>query len=285
MGFENRASYLLGKCSTTWAMPPVLLLLAFFQIESHTFCPGVDLRLRSSYLILLSSWDYRCASPLLIRPAYPAAGDLGLWTTFCTSEPPRPCVMSPCLQLLTLTAPHASSLDTNITVVLDDVRGVAPTPLMYGTHTCIQEWQESCVFCLLPLPKDTWQPGPRNGPLHTRLASPHSNWEHGHRCCCSGPEREAMHRGWDLTDCPGLLLPKSPQWTLSWTPWFDFIPFPRVPPLLKSLALSWAQGGVWQQGQLHRLGLHLACSNSLSEGGLLPKVSKLVCWSQKTNHF
>jgi hypothetical protein len=44
LGIQLRASCLLGECSTTWVMPPVLLLfvcLFFFQIRSCTFVCSV----------------------------------------------------------------------------------------------------------------------------------------------------------------------------------------------------------------------------------------------------
>jgi hypothetical protein len=41
LGFELRASHLLGRWSTTWATPPALLCVGFFQDRiSWTICPG-----------------------------------------------------------------------------------------------------------------------------------------------------------------------------------------------------------------------------------------------------
>jgi hypothetical protein len=52
--FNLRASHLLRRHSTTWATPPTLLPLVFFFREGLT-----GLGLRSIYLCLLSSWDYK----------------------------------------------------------------------------------------------------------------------------------------------------------------------------------------------------------------------------------
>jgi hypothetical protein len=58
-GFELRASCLLGRCSTTWVMPPTLFSY-FFKMEYYAFCQGhlgAALRMWSSYVCLLNSWD------------------------------------------------------------------------------------------------------------------------------------------------------------------------------------------------------------------------------------
>jgi hypothetical protein len=47
MGLKLRASHLLGKCTTTWAILLVLFALVIFEIESH-FMPQINLA--SSYL-------------------------------------------------------------------------------------------------------------------------------------------------------------------------------------------------------------------------------------------
>jgi hypothetical protein len=39
LGFELRASWLLGRCSTTWATPPAVFMLITFEMWSH-FIPG-----------------------------------------------------------------------------------------------------------------------------------------------------------------------------------------------------------------------------------------------------
>jgi hypothetical protein len=38
--FELRNSCLLGECSTTWVIPPVLITLIIFHIASWSFCQG-----------------------------------------------------------------------------------------------------------------------------------------------------------------------------------------------------------------------------------------------------
>jgi hypothetical protein len=58
LGFEFRASYLLGRCSATWAMPLALFCCNYFS-DSLLFMHGADLRLCSSYLCLLCSRDRR----------------------------------------------------------------------------------------------------------------------------------------------------------------------------------------------------------------------------------
>jgi hypothetical protein len=47
-----------SKCSLTWAMTQVFFALVCFQIRFHAFYPA-NLGLWSSYICLLSSWDYR----------------------------------------------------------------------------------------------------------------------------------------------------------------------------------------------------------------------------------
>jgi hypothetical protein len=37
MGFELKASHLLGRCCTTWAMLQSIFALAVFQIEAHFY--------------------------------------------------------------------------------------------------------------------------------------------------------------------------------------------------------------------------------------------------------
>jgi hypothetical protein len=39
-GFELRTLHWLGRCSTTWAMPPAIFALVIFKIGSLGFCPG-----------------------------------------------------------------------------------------------------------------------------------------------------------------------------------------------------------------------------------------------------
>jgi hypothetical protein len=65
LGFELRASCLLGRCSITWTMPPAFFLggLVIFQIEPHTFCPGPASIYDPSTKCVLSSWDCRLAPP------------------------------------------------------------------------------------------------------------------------------------------------------------------------------------------------------------------------------
>jgi hypothetical protein len=52
-----RASQLLSRYSTTWAMPPALFALVIFWIGSCVFAQ-VGLQMWSSYLFLPHSWNY-----------------------------------------------------------------------------------------------------------------------------------------------------------------------------------------------------------------------------------
>jgi hypothetical protein len=62
LGFEVRASHLLGRYSTTWATrSPFSFLFVCFSYFSNWvpyFCLGLALGPWSSYLCLLCSWDY-----------------------------------------------------------------------------------------------------------------------------------------------------------------------------------------------------------------------------------
>jgi hypothetical protein len=62
--FELRASPLLGRYPTIWAVsPPTLFVLVAFLGRVSHFLPVASLRPWSSYLRLSHSWNYRCASP------------------------------------------------------------------------------------------------------------------------------------------------------------------------------------------------------------------------------
>jgi hypothetical protein len=74
LGFELRASHLLGKCTTTWLMPPACFCLvlfcfvfcfSYFSDRVLCFCLWSDLRPWSSYLHFLLSWRDR-HSPLCL---------------------------------------------------------------------------------------------------------------------------------------------------------------------------------------------------------------------------
>jgi hypothetical protein len=60
VGVEFRALCLLGRCSTTWTMPPAVFSFSYFFRQGLTFLlwgwPGAW----SSYLYLTCSWDHRC---------------------------------------------------------------------------------------------------------------------------------------------------------------------------------------------------------------------------------
>jgi hypothetical protein len=57
--FELRASYMLGNCSTTWAMPPVLFWFSYFSCRILCFRLRLALDCNPLYLRLLRSWDHR----------------------------------------------------------------------------------------------------------------------------------------------------------------------------------------------------------------------------------
>jgi hypothetical protein len=66
LGFELRVLCLLGKYSTIWTMLPALFALGSFS-DSFSLFAWAGLRLQSSYLCLLCSWDLRHVPPC---PAY-----------------------------------------------------------------------------------------------------------------------------------------------------------------------------------------------------------------------
>jgi hypothetical protein len=63
LGIKFRSLHLLGKCSTTWVTLLVLLLLVCFSIWKTVSWASVGPQ--SSYLYLLSSWDYSCVATCL----------------------------------------------------------------------------------------------------------------------------------------------------------------------------------------------------------------------------
>jgi hypothetical protein len=62
--FELRALHLLGRKSTTWATSSDLFCFCYFS-DSLPLLPRAGLGLRSSYLGLLCTWDYRHVPPWL----------------------------------------------------------------------------------------------------------------------------------------------------------------------------------------------------------------------------
>jgi hypothetical protein len=77
-GIELRALCFLGKHCTTWGTPSVLLNLVWFSCKFSCFLPRVNLRPQSSYLLLLSSFDYRHVTQCLVS--------LGSWCYNHTTE-------------------------------------------------------------------------------------------------------------------------------------------------------------------------------------------------------
>jgi hypothetical protein len=75
LGIEFGVLSLLGKCSTTWASPPVFLLLVCFSDKLLCFWPGWT-QTMILFLYLRSNWDYRYA------PSCPACFFCGteIWT-------------------------------------------------------------------------------------------------------------------------------------------------------------------------------------------------------------
>jgi hypothetical protein len=70
---EPRSLHMLGKCSTTWAIPLTLWgqFILFFETRSHYFfLPRLASNLSSLCFCLSTSWDYRHGSPLPAKHDY-----------------------------------------------------------------------------------------------------------------------------------------------------------------------------------------------------------------------
>jgi hypothetical protein len=63
LGFKLSASYLLGRCSTTWGITPDLYALVIFQTRSYNFLIQASLRPHPPTYASHISWDYMCAPP------------------------------------------------------------------------------------------------------------------------------------------------------------------------------------------------------------------------------
>jgi hypothetical protein len=61
--FELGALHLLGKCSTTQAIPLILFAIVIFQIGSPSFLPKAGPRPRPSYTHPPGTLNYRCVLP------------------------------------------------------------------------------------------------------------------------------------------------------------------------------------------------------------------------------
>jgi hypothetical protein len=80
LGFELRASHLVGSHSTTWAMLPPLFSLVIFDIGSH-FLPRLNWNRDPPCLSLPHSWANSHVSP------HPDIGWDGILWTICPSWP------------------------------------------------------------------------------------------------------------------------------------------------------------------------------------------------------
>jgi hypothetical protein len=77
LGVWAQGLHLLGRCHTTWVMPPWLSALVIFQIGSHVYS---QTRMDHSPICFLHSWDDRCA----LHQAF--IGWDGVSWTFCLSK-------------------------------------------------------------------------------------------------------------------------------------------------------------------------------------------------------
>jgi hypothetical protein len=88
--FELRALFLLGKCSTIWAMPLDYFALVFFSYRVLCF---LLLGWQFSFLCLPHSWDYRSIPTM---PSLFVEMDLNTFLPrlASNSEPPKLCLLS-----------------------------------------------------------------------------------------------------------------------------------------------------------------------------------------------
>jgi hypothetical protein len=83
LGFELRALHLLGRYSTSWLMPPVLLFLVIFEMES-CFLPKQVWTTVLLFYTFCHSWDDRYVTPC---PAFPLRWGLEVRSSW--SQPPN----------------------------------------------------------------------------------------------------------------------------------------------------------------------------------------------------